>query len=119
MAQSLYYRKVNVIEYETIHVNTYNRINALLSLFQDTCGSYWRSDDGEGNTVEVEREDLESLAEMLNTMSVQEFNDTCYVDIEKTMKDVGVETKEDLAKMITDIAEGAYQKDSVVYLDIF
>lgn len=119
MAQSLYYRKVNVIEYETTHVSTYNGIDALLTLFQDTCGSYWRSDNGEGNTVEVERDELESLVEMLNTMSVQEFNDTCYVDIEKTMKDIGVETREDLVKIITDITEGAYQKDSVVYLDIF
>lgn len=119
MAQNLYYRKVNVIEHEITPVGGYSNIDAFLTLLLDTCDSYWRSDDGCGDRVEVERDDLESLAEMLNTMSVQEFNDTCYVDIEKTMKDVGVETKEDLAKMITDTAEGAYQKDSVVYLDIF
>lgn len=119
MAQNLYYRKVNVIEHNITPVGGYSNIEAFLTLLLDTCDSYWRSDDGSGDRVEVEREDLEGLAECLTTMDTDTFNDAFYQDIEKTMKDVGVKTKEELAKMITDIAEGAYQKDSVVYLDIF
>lgn len=119
MAQSLYYRKVNVIEHDITPVGGYSNIEAFLTLLLDTCDSYWRSDDGAGDHIEVEREDLEGLAECITTMDTDEFNDAFYQDIEQTMEEIGVETKEELAKMITDIAEGAYQKDNVVYLDIF
>jgi hypothetical protein len=117
--ENLYYRKVNIIETEVTPVGGYDQTEEFLSFLQDTCDSYWRSDDGDGHNIEVDRSELVGLVEDIKTMSVSDFNDKYYLSIEDVVKGVGAKDVDDLAQMLTDIAEKSYQNDTVVYLDIF